>query len=825
MELASLLATGVTTLTGAMVTDGWTSLKDRLRTLLGRSPQPEPAALDELEQLRADLITARDSGDEDRAAELESRITDRLHRQLSRLLLEQPTLIGELRELFDSCGPTVTNGTLVTGGYAQVSNTYHYYGTSPVPQPVAQAGGTPLPRIGLPPMRHYQNNDELLQRMDALWSASRVDGTPALMYLTGLPGIGTSALVMRWLYRNREALTGPQLHACLGRGPTGNPPDSAAILQRWLRELGVPRQDVPADPQDLADCFRTVVAVAPVVIVLEDVVLASQVRYLLPGTPNSVVLMTSHALLPALVGTYGAETLAVGPLDPVHSRNLLTGLAGFDADAAAAMDDVALIAAGCQGHPLALCVAGAQLAVGHPGTARELAAELSHRGTRLGALDVDDDLSVTVVLDPGYRNLSGSAARLYRALGLHPTGGFETDVVGAVLPDLDVPARRRVLRELTAANLIEPVTETGYRMRHTLVHDHALACANRDETVQSREALLDRIIDCYTEVAERAEAALSSRFRHDPAGAYTRYAPTGPVNATAVTADLERRRDALREVVRLAHDTGRHTMAVRLAQGQHTFHLRSGSHSDWIATHELACRSARETGDPLWRARMHFELGFARLDRWSTAEGDPQAARDEFERALGLVRPEGRPATEAERRTESSVLEGLGLAERKLGHPARALEHYGAALAALDGIDHPRGRALLALHRGPAHTDLGQHDQAARELRSAREQFAALSVPDGYNQARALTRYAEDRRAAGRPDEALHALDEAIGLMADAGPAYQRAAVMLLHGDLVHELGSHDQAVVSWTAAAELFREANSLRVREAEERIAVTEG
>ena len=45
---------------------------------------------------------------------------------------------------------------------------------------------------------------------------------------------------------------------------------------------------------------------------------------------------------------------------------------------------------------------------------------------------------------------------------------------------------------------------------------------------------------------------------------------------------------------------------------------------------------------------------------------------------------------------------------------------------------------------------------------------------------------------------------------------------MLLHGDLVHEHGSRAQAVVSWTVAADLFREANSLRVREAEQRIAV---
>jgi tetratricopeptide (TPR) repeat protein len=820
-ELASLLATGATTLTGAIVTDAWATLKDRLGTLLGRAQQPEPAGLDELEQLRGRLTAARDRGDETGAAEVESRITALLHSRLRQLLIEQPSLAGEVRELVNACGPTVTHRTLVTGAQAQVSNTYHYYGNPPIPQPVAHSRRSPLPRITLQPMRHYQNNDELLQRMDTIWSACRADGTPALMYLTGVPGIGTSAIVRRWLHRHRDALTGPQLHARLGRDTAGNLPDPAAILERWFRELGVPRQDVPADPQDRSGYFRTVVSNGPIVVLLEDVVLASQVKHLLPGTAGSVVFVTSHALLPALVGTFGAETLAMGPLGPVHSRNLLTGLAGFDTDTAARMEELDLIAAGCQGLPLALCVAGAQLAVGHPGTARALAAELSQRRTRLGALDVDGDLSVTAALGPGYRNLSETAARVYRSLGLHPTGDFEADVVGAVLPDLDGAARSRALRELTAANLIEPATETGYRMRHTLIHDHALACANSDEPAQTRDGLLDRIIDHYAEIAERAEAALSSRYRHDPTGAYARYTPTGPVDGAAVVAGLERRREVLRQAVRLAHDTGRHAMAWRMAQALHTFHLRGGLHSDWIATHELACRSALETGDLLALARMHFELGFARLDRWSTAEGDPQAAREQFERALELVRPASRPATQEQRRTESSVLEGLGLAMRKLGRPARALECYDSALEALEGIDHPRGRALLALHRGPAYTDLGQHDQAAQELRSARAQFAALPVPDRYNQARALTRFAEDRRAAGRHDEALRALDEAIDLMTGSGPPYQHAAIMLLHGDLLHECGRRDQALESWTAAGALFQQANSLRSEEAEARIA----
>lgn len=381
--------------------------------------------------------------------------------------------------------------------------------------------------------------------------------------------------------------------------------------------------------------------------------------------------------------------------------------------------------------------------------------------------------------------------------------------------------RTKVLRQLTAANLIEPTGSGGYRVCHHLIHDHAHACALADEPAEVREALLDRIIAHYLEFAERAEAAQSSRYRLDPTGTYATYVPTGTVDVPAVIASLERRQESLENVVRLAHEQGRHDQTWRLAQGLHSFYLKCRLHSPWITTHELALRSAHECRDQLAIARMYFELGFAHLDRWSTRQGDPQTARGYFERALELVRPADGNATEGQRRTESSVLEGLGLVERKLGNPAVALEYYALGLEALNGVDHKRGHALFALHRGVAHTDLRRHDDAARELCSAREQFAELPVPDPYNEARALTRYAEDRHVAGRLDEAVRALDRAVEIMTENGPRYQRAEILLLRGDLQSEQGDHVRATLDWVTARDLFREANSLRAQEADQRLA----
>ncbi|MEV2213422.1 hypothetical protein AB0H86_18550 [Streptomyces sp. NPDC050997] len=823
-ELVRLAASVATTVAGTIGTDAYTAFKARVGALFRRGRQErEDSFLSELEERRSDLTLARDRGDEARVAELVPEIEELLRGELRMLLEEQPSLAGELRDLHTEVRNVVTNGTLVVGGHTQVSNVYHYYDGGPAtPRQALPSTAAPLPQIALWPMEHYENNESLLRRMDAVRTQGQAAGVAATMYMQGVPGSGTSAVARRWLRIHQDELRGPQLEASLGRDPWGNLPEPSAILERWFRELGVPAGDVPADPGERSTYFRRLAARGPIVVLLEDVVVASQVEPLLPGTPGSVALITSHSRLPQLVRTVGAEPFEMKPLGRVHSRKLLVNVGRIRGDTTAYEKELDLIADGCGDLPLALCIAGAQLALGHAGRVRELAAELSDRTTRLEALNMDDEISAA--LDPGYRGLAPDAARLYRCIGLHPAGQFEADVVRAMLPDMDTAARNKVLRQLTAANLIEPDRD-GYRVRHHLIHDHALACALADEPAEAREAVLDRIIAHYLEFAERAEAALSSRYRHDPAGAYAAYVPTGSVDAPEVIASLERRRESLENVVRLAHEKGRHDQTWRLAQGLHTFYLKCGLHSPWITTHELALESAHECRDQMAIARMHFELGFAHLERWSTRQGDPRTAREHFESALELVRPADGNATEGQRRTESSALEGLGLLERKLGNPAVALERYALGLGALDGIDHKRGRALFALHRGVACTDLRRHDEAARELHSAREQFADLPVPDPYNEARALTRYAEDRRAAEQPGEAVRALDDAIEIMTVNGPPYQRAGILLLRGDLLSAEGDHTRATLDWVTAGDLFREANSLRAQEADQRLADATG
>ncbi|MEU6848876.1 NB-ARC domain-containing protein [Actinacidiphila alni] len=806
-ELAIVLVPGSAAVATAMANDMWTGIKSALGKLFTRgAPDVAENALHEVESARAALAAAQARGDSAAVGSAVAELERTVRELLTALVRETPEVADDVREVLREVVDAPSASPEAAGSSAFASVTGQPNGLVPL---------SAVPRIGLRSAGDYLNNVLLLRRMDEIWAAGRREGGPTFLYLLGMRGVGKSATAQRWLAGHAHELTGPQLQARLGRGADGLLPDMSAVLGRWLRQLDVPREDVPADAEERRDLLARVLEARQAVILLEDVLLLSQVQAVLPDNDDITVIVTTSVSSSALAATYGAEPVQVTPLDFVHSRALLvrTGRIDVDADQYGAQLDT--IAREFQGNPLALRLAGGQLALEPAIRIAELAQEMSNPETRLGSLTTDEELSMAALLDSDYRALGGDAARVYRCIGLLPDVVFDVETVRAALPDMSAAALRTAMRQLVTAHLLEWRDGGRCQVAHVLVQDHARGRAQEVEPPEVWHAVLGRIIETYVEFAERNEAALSGRYRYDEAGVYRRYAPTGRVDEAAVIAVLEGRRDALRHAARMARSHGLHGQVFRLSQALHTFYLKTQNHRDWIDTRMWACEAAREMNDTFALARSLFELGFARIDRWSEVEDDPAAARTALEEALDLVRNLERPMSEGERRTESSVLEAMGLMARKDGRPADAMTHYEESERALDGIHHPRGHALLALHRGPACTDQGRHDEAAATLLSARQQFKDLG--DIYNEGRALTRLAEDRLAAGLLADAVATLDDAMRTITDTAPAYQRADIKLLRGTIVRRQGDRAGAVADWTAARDLFAEAKSLRAHDAQ--------
>ena len=110
--------------------------------------------------------------------------------------------------------------------------------------------------------------------------------------------------------RSRDQFPDGQLYVDLrGYAATPQSPDRGA--GQLLHALGVPTEQVPADLEEAAGLYRSVLADRRLLVLLDNAASADQVRPLLPGSPGCLVLVTSRDRLAGLVATRRRQ--AAGP--------------------------------------------------------------------------------------------------------------------------------------------------------------------------------------------------------------------------------------------------------------------------------------------------------------------------------------------------------------------------------------------------------------------------------------------------------------------------------------------------------------------------------
>ncbi|MGN9805036.1 BTAD domain-containing putative transcriptional regulator [Micromonospora sp. L32] len=308
---------------------------------------------------------------------------------------------------------------------------------------------------------------------------------PATVVVTGAFGSGKTALAVRAAHTVANAFPDGQVFVDLGHQRSVSPGE---VLARVLRALGVAPADVPENTDERAGWFRSMVAGRRLLLVVDGVTRAAQVRPLLPAGPGPALLVVGQTRLSSLDGV---RRVTLRPLGAAEARNLLGTLAGPQrllADATATAELVRL----CAGSVLALRIAGMRLAA-RPGRSVEaLIGQLADGREQLDLLDYED-LSVRASLaavvaavraedevagqllvllgaapdaplqpDRAARQLGVSASRLRRALD---------DLVDAHLVHRDEPGRYRLpglvreyAAELTAARPVAAHPLTGWRV-------------------------------------------------------------------------------------------------------------------------------------------------------------------------------------------------------------------------------------------------------------------------------------------------------------------------------------------------------------------------
>ena len=271
----------------------------------------------------------------------------------------------------------------------------------------------------------------------------------AVVAITGMPGVGKTALAVRAAHACREHFPDGQLYADLG-GRTPGAKGSFDVLGSFLTALGVQLWAIPAGLDERLQLYRSRLADRRMLVLLDNAASDDQVRPLLPSGVGCRTIVTSRKHLATLDG---AHVLRLAALDPDSAIRLLGCILSPDrvaAEPAAARQVVEF----CGRLPLALRVAAAQLASRPQRSLARLAERLSDERSRLDELQAGDGSGARDAIRPSYEELDDATRQAFRRLTLLGPDEFTVSAAAAVLDAPEVTIER-LLETLVDARLLD----------------------------------------------------------------------------------------------------------------------------------------------------------------------------------------------------------------------------------------------------------------------------------------------------------------------------------------------------------------------------------
>ncbi|MER7743320.1 AfsR/SARP family transcriptional regulator [Streptomyces sp. NPDC096538] len=173
----------------------------------------------------------------------------------------------------------------------------------------------------LPSLVGREKEQEQVECLAADAEASR---SVAICVVGGMAGVGKTTFATTVAHRLSDRFPDGQLFANMhGDEPDAKPRDPAEVLADFLQSLGVRHDAVPDTTQARGLMFRGLLAKRRMLVVLDNASCTGQLKHLLPGSPGSMVLITSRMQLHALVAAYQAFPLTLLPLSQADARSFL----------------------------------------------------------------------------------------------------------------------------------------------------------------------------------------------------------------------------------------------------------------------------------------------------------------------------------------------------------------------------------------------------------------------------------------------------------------------------------------------------------------------
>ena len=645
----------------------------------------------------------------------------------------------------------------------------------------------PVPAQLPPDAPGFSGRHDELGILHGLLANQAGDQTP-LVVISGTAGVGKTALAIRFGRQVARRFPDGQLYLNLrGFDPGLAPLDAAQALRFVLGSLGVTPLRMPPDIEGRAALFRSIADGKRMLVVLDNAASPAQVRPLLPGSPGTLVIVTSRNEMAGLVAADGAQPISLDVLSYDEAHELLDHRLTHDrvvADALAADE----IIESCARLPLALSIAVGRAAARPKRSLAQVATELKEAKGGLDALEEDDEATdVRAVFSWSYDQLSEPARRMFRLLGIHP-GPDISLTAAASLAGIPRQATGAALRELVRTHMVSEPVHSRYAF-HDLLRAYAADLSERLDPEADRRAAAQRVLDHYLYSALAAEARLQPRrWGVRPPAMLPGVVPVEVTDREQAMAWFEAECPVLLALIGFADAQGFDEHAWLIPWATTVFLNRSGRHQDWVQSQRAAVAAARRLGDRNAQAHSHYLLGYA-----LSTTGDNPAAEPSVRRSLELFRELG------DRGHEAMVLNGLAIMMSQEGRHKEALDMAQDGLRMVKAAGFWWVQGTLENTVGGLHGELGEFEQGLEHCQRAvglhREagNFAAAGSD--------IETMGDIYRQRGDLVQARTAYRQAIEVHRDVGAPFEEAKTLVSLGDTLSDLGEEPEAIRAWQEA------------------------
>jgi tetratricopeptide (TPR) repeat protein len=676
----------------------------------------------------------------------------------------------------------------------------------------------------------FINRDRERADLDREAARESVAGQCPVVVLKGTPGVGKTAMAVYWAHKRAEDFPDGQLYVNL-RGHDNVPalPPSAA-LESLLRSLGFESAAIPVGEDERAALYRSVMFGTRRLLLLDNAESAHQIGPLFPTSHGCFVVVTTRNELRGIGALEGVRKVTLEVLASSEAVSLLEAVIGEGSRPGDDTELLARVATLCAGLPLALRLAGVQLAARPRVSLAEFIKELEAR--RLNVLgDASDPDPIRTVFDLSYERLSVDVARTFRLLGRYPGVNYTAESVGIAVGRTESETRLH-LDTLVSAHLLRETDEGRFEM-HDLLREYAADLSRSRDSDEMGKEVVTRLAAWYVTTMAVVSNAVGTDSLElpDPDGVPVTGSRVSFTKHGDARAWYEAERASLAETAIASCVAGRDDLGWTLAAWLLGIYEVTLEIDDWMATSKAGLDAARRLGDRFAEAVMLESLGKAyrathQLDLAERYQRDSLTIRDEIGNVAGRIRS----------------LNALGLVHRRaerLGEARRyflqvrslaveAADRRFEAFAALNlgGLDLVEGLPDAALVELELARDLlratGQHiyevdansdlalayldlNRPADAVNAAAEAVTiATTLHNRYFLATALTGQARVEDRAGNVAAALACFDEVIALHRQLRDLNREALVTFEAGDVYKKAGDLATAMNYYQRAAQL---------------------